>query len=351
MSDIKISVVVPCYNVEKFLPRCLDSLVNQTLKEIEIICVNDASPDNGIRILREYESRYNNIRVIDLKENVCLGGARNRGIEVARGEYIAFVDSDDWVKPEMYETLYKKALETNADVAACDFQRVNNLGEVYVEHIDKPVGVVRFADISNYRIGFSPVWNKIIRKDFWDRHEIRFPEHLFYEDMYVVMIMDLSLDRYIHVHIPLYNYFANLGSITQSKDVQKYFQHFTILEMSWEYARLHGLSQAHRKCIDHFFLGRSMMHLRNYLLSFPCVDYGIFKTEVKRVRKSFPSSWSRIWGNNLFCPSMRLKILLLHYFPLVFFYLMYFKKQSRTIKARVKLFNQTYQDSPIRFFL
>ena len=75
MQEIKISVIVPCYNVEKLLPRCLDSLVGQTMENIEIICVNDASPDNGIKILREYESRYNNIRVVDLKENVCLRGA------------------------------------------------------------------------------------------------------------------------------------------------------------------------------------------------------------------------------------------------------------------------------------
>ncbi|WP_294594847.1 glycosyltransferase family 2 protein, partial [uncultured Rikenella sp.] len=97
MKEYKVSVIVPCYNAEQFLTRCLDSLVNQTLEGIEIICVNDASPDNGIAILRDYETRYPNVVVIDLKENVRQGGARNRGIEIARGEYIGFVDADDWV--------------------------------------------------------------------------------------------------------------------------------------------------------------------------------------------------------------------------------------------------------------
>ena len=96
-----VSVIVPVYNVEKYLRQCLDSLISQTLQNIEIICVNDASPDNSLAILKEYEAKDKRIVVVDLYENMRQGGARNRGIEYARANYIAFVDSDDWVSVDI----------------------------------------------------------------------------------------------------------------------------------------------------------------------------------------------------------------------------------------------------------
>ena len=106
MNNIKVSVIVPVYNCEKYLKKCLDSLVNQTLKDIEIICVNDGSTDNSGRILEEYtDSR---IKIIT-KENGGLSSARNAGIAVAKGEYLGFVDSDDWVDLDFYEKLYNTA--------------------------------------------------------------------------------------------------------------------------------------------------------------------------------------------------------------------------------------------------
>ena len=129
---IKVSVIVPVYNTEKYLRRCLDSLVNQTLREIEIIIVNDASPDNSIEIMREYERKYKNkVVVIDLKVNVKQGGARNEGINIAKGEYIGFVDSDDWVDKEMYKELYNKAKENNADIVDSDYILSKGIGQDY----------------------------------------------------------------------------------------------------------------------------------------------------------------------------------------------------------------------------
>ena len=104
---IKVSVIVPVYNVESYLEECLESLVNQTLKDIEIICINDASTDNSLQILKEYKKKYSKlIQIIDLKKNVGLGYARNNGLDKAQGEYIAFVDSDDYVDVTMCEKTY-----------------------------------------------------------------------------------------------------------------------------------------------------------------------------------------------------------------------------------------------------
>lgn len=121
MSQPKVSIIVPIYNVEKYLDRCVQSLIHQTLKNIEIILVDDGSPDNCPAMCDEYAKQDNRIKVVH-KKNAGLGMARNSGIEVATGEFVAFVDSDDYVDTSMFELLYKEALKTQADAVFCAYQ-------------------------------------------------------------------------------------------------------------------------------------------------------------------------------------------------------------------------------------
>lgn len=121
MNKVKVSIIVPVYNVEAYIARCLDSLVNQTLKEIEIIIVNDNTPDNSIKICEEYASRDNRIRIFS-KENEGLGLTRNYGMKHANGEFIAFVDSDDFIDKDFYEKLYKGAQMKQADVCFAEYK-------------------------------------------------------------------------------------------------------------------------------------------------------------------------------------------------------------------------------------
>lgn len=123
---IKVSVIIPVYNTEKYLRRCLDSVCNQILSDIEIICINDCSTDNSLEILREYSAKDERVKVIDFKENKGAAVARNVGIDEAKGEYIGFVDSDDFVDLDFYEKLYTKAIETGADVAKGNIKSYNN---------------------------------------------------------------------------------------------------------------------------------------------------------------------------------------------------------------------------------
>jgi len=116
----KVSVIIPVYNTEKYLKKCLDSVVNQTLKDIEIICINDASTDNSLKILQDYAKNDKRIKVINLSENKGAGYAKNIGLKVVKGEYIGFVDPDDYIDLNYYEELYKKAIVKNADVVKCD---------------------------------------------------------------------------------------------------------------------------------------------------------------------------------------------------------------------------------------
>ena len=124
-SSIKLSVIVPCYKVEKYLPACLDSLINQTLDDIEIICINDGSPDGCIDILRSYEAANPGKVVVIDKKNEGVWRGRFDGIRIAKGEYIGFVDSDDTVAPNFAEVLYRSAKVSDADISVCGFKRID----------------------------------------------------------------------------------------------------------------------------------------------------------------------------------------------------------------------------------
>ncbi len=121
----KLSIIVPCYKVEKYLPRCLDSLVNQTLDGVEAICINDGSPDNCLKILKDYKKKYGDKIVIIDKKNEGVWRGRMDGIKKAKGEFIGFVDSDDYVALDYAEKLYKAAKKEKADISCCGFDRID----------------------------------------------------------------------------------------------------------------------------------------------------------------------------------------------------------------------------------
>ena len=117
----KVSVIVPVYNVEKYIQKCLNSLVKQTLEDIEIIIINDGSKDNSFYIIKEFEKKYENKIKYFEKENGGSADARNQGILHATGDYIAFLDPDDYVELDIYEKMYNKAIEENSDIVECNF--------------------------------------------------------------------------------------------------------------------------------------------------------------------------------------------------------------------------------------
>ena len=126
--SVKVSIIIPVYNTEKYLRKCLDSVCNQTLQDIEIICVNDCSTDDSLEILKEYASNDNRIKIINFTENKGVAIARNTAIEQAKGEYIGFVDSDDYVDLDFYEKLYNAAKSENAELVVGKTQMENENG-------------------------------------------------------------------------------------------------------------------------------------------------------------------------------------------------------------------------------
>ncbi len=172
MAEItKVSIIIPVYNTARYLPRCLDSVINQTLKDIEIICVNDCSIDNSLTILKDYASKDNRIKIIDLKENSGAGFARNRGIEQAKGEYLGFVDSDDFIDLDFYEKLYKKALETDADIVKSNLKNIGWNKFVSNQYYN-------IKDVKENKLKLNHIPTTIIRKKLLLENNIRYPENL-----------------------------------------------------------------------------------------------------------------------------------------------------------------------------
>ena len=207
----KVSVIVPVYNVEEYLERCLDSLVNQTLKDIEIIIVNDGSTDGSKEKIQKYINTYKNIVYLE-KKNGGLSSARNYGIPYAKGEYIGFVDSDDYVELTMYEKMYNKAIEEKSDIVECDFiweypnKKREDIGKVYSS---KKEAIIEARVVA---------WNKIIKKDIIEKTKITFPEGLRYEDIEFFYKIVPYLDKISFVKETLVHYVQGESSIANTQN-------------------------------------------------------------------------------------------------------------------------------------
>ena len=225
---MKLSIVVPVYNMAggNKLRFCLDSLVNQTIADYEIIAVDDASTDNSLAILREYESNYPwKFKVVPSYENLKQGGARNKGIEAARGTWIGFVDSDDWIAPDMYEKLIGKAQQTGADVVGCDYCMTDTqsmkVGKLMPNNTMEQTGVL---DQEKYKLLVMNPGSMVIKvylKEVIDTHHLRFPERTFYEDNCASPIWMLHFTHFEKVEEPLYYYYQHDLSTVHAISMEK----------------------------------------------------------------------------------------------------------------------------------
>lgn len=220
MNNMKVSVIIPVYNSEKYLKQCLDSVVNQTLKNIEIIVVNDGSTDNSLQIIQEYVNKYSNVKLINKQNEGCYK-ARNIGLEVADGEYIAFLDSDDYIESNMYEKLYLKAKQTNADIVSADYYILN----------DKKLKTVKLSSMikllektNNTLIGAEKLildaihWSRIFKKQMLFEKNIKFHSDIYMaDDAFFHIITMLNAGKIVYISDILYTYrISRKDSITSS---------------------------------------------------------------------------------------------------------------------------------------
>ena len=203
-----ISVIVPVYNVEKYLDRCVESIVNQTYKNIEIILVDDGSPDRCPQMCDEWAKKDNRIKVIH-KENGGLSSARNAGLEICRGDYIGFVDSDDFINNDMYRTLLSCIMQKNVDMSICNVSKVfcNSNTEEIGSIIDGLLTKDEFLDHMEAFNGWTWVvsWNKLYKKRIFE--ELRFPVGRIYEDDYIIIDVLNYCELVYAISNPLYYYY------------------------------------------------------------------------------------------------------------------------------------------------
>ncbi len=214
-----ISVIVPIYNVEKYIRKCIDSIINQTYINLEIILVDDGSPDNCGEICDEYAKKDNRIKVIH-KQNGGLSSSRNAGLDIAKGEYISFIDSDDYVAENFIEKLYDVCIKNEADIAECDFLKfendvLNENNQEYSCECYKPIEMQNKI-FTKENVKTIVVWNKLYKKYIYEN--LRFPEGKINEDEFITYKAFYNCKRNIAViNEKLYYYRFNSESIMGSK--------------------------------------------------------------------------------------------------------------------------------------
>lgn len=228
----KISVIIPCYNVEDKIEKCLDSLANQTYKDIEFIIINDGSTDKTLDIINKYMKTHKDKFKLITRENRGISASRNEGIDLATGEYIGFVDSDDYIEYDMYEKLYNKIKDTSADIVFCDYLEISEKSKKVIKK-----GKVNFeGNLLNNPELFTEIWyapwNKLYKKELFD--EIRFPINTKYEDLDTILKVFSKAKKIVKLDETLYNYVLNNNGQTFTID-EKVFDIFKVFNDLIEY--------------------------------------------------------------------------------------------------------------------
>ena len=209
-----ISIIVPIYNVENYISDCLESIINQTYKDLEIICVNDCTLDNSMTIVKEFQEKDSRIKIINNEQNRGLGGARNAGIDAAKGDYILFVDSDDTIEPNMAERLLYEMQNTNSDMVFCNINLIEPNGQKVRKTViqdKKRDNILKKEyilpkDISDFVFLWPSTWNKLYKSEIIKKNNIRFIENILYEDHTFYYEYLLNSKRVSYVQESLYNY-------------------------------------------------------------------------------------------------------------------------------------------------
>ncbi len=200
-----ISIIVPIYNVEKYLSRCINSVLSQTITDFELLLIDDGSTDKSGDICDSYAQKDSRIKVFH-KENGGVSAARNYGLDNARGEWIAFVDADDWIDKNMYHQMYNKAISSRADIVLCSFYEYHGLGKTFlVEAIS--TGSDKIEILRNYMLSFTSLCNMLVHRSLYDKNKLRIPEYIINcEDFWLTVRLFYYANKISSLYVPLYYY-------------------------------------------------------------------------------------------------------------------------------------------------
>lgn len=294
----KISVIIPIYGVEKYIEKCAQSLFEQTLDHIEFIFIDDCTPDNSIKLLEQIIEKNNShiiekkwiVRVERMPANGGQAAVRKYGLQLASGDYIINCDSDDWVEPDMYETLYNKAITDNVDLVFCDYyinseteERIFSRNQIDYNNKDE---VFRYTIISNY---LNPVWGALAKKELYEK--VNCPKGSQSEDSTFMIQLVYYSNSMSHTSKQLYHYRLNPTSITHSVDVRSIVKRYKDIESNRliikDFANKNNLLNRYKLEFQAFFF-LSKRLLTGYLFDEKCRELW---------KSSFPDSNRKILLN------------------------------------------------------
>lgn len=303
---VKVSVIIPVYNGEKYIEECLNSVLNQTLEDIEIIVINDGSKDNTQAILELYGNKYSDkIKVIS-KQNEGQGKARNIGIDLAKGEFITFVDSDDTIDCNMLQKLYDKAKTDEADLIICDYYEIIKENKIIKKAIIQKTGDLK----KDYIVSVAGPCNKLIKTKLLKSNKLRFLENVIYEDIAMIPLIALYSNKISYVEEPLYNYYIRTGStMRQTQFSDKLLAIYTVLETLEKGFEHSGLIEQYKEELEFIYIKHLLYAGSGRFLEYKQGINQIPKI-LEIIRTKFPN-----WKNNK-----------------------YYKKQSKMFKLNCNIF-------------
>lgn len=285
---MKVSVIIPCHNVEPYIDRTLSSLSAQTIGIdcLEIICVDDASTDRTWEHLLAWEQKYpDNILLVQCEENGRQGKARNIGLTHATADWIAFIDSDDWVEPDYLEKLFQSALDTQSDVVCCRFVRDpdSSLSLLSNRETGKENRLLVIDSEEKRKVFLitysmeSSCWGKLIRKTLLTENTIFFPEGVAYEDNLWSSLLHIYAGRVYMLEEILYHYYVNDSSTTLEKNALRHVDLLTVYIQMWEIWEKRGLLSRYRTELEfHFLCSGYLCFMKILFLRYSAPPYSLY---------------------------------------------------------------------------
>lgn len=252
MQNTKVSIIVPVYNTEKYLRKCLDSLVRQTLKEIQIVIVNDGSTDGSVEIILEYIHKYPDKFLFRSQNNSGQAVARNLALTLCTGEYVGFLDSDDFVCEDMFCRMYEKAIETNADYVACGYTDVTYEGEEEVELQHYVASRVALQPEDMFRGALASPFLHLYRREILNKSQVQFPEGVIYEDTAFYLNMIPYIEKLAVIEEPLAYRVRHSNSTMTTFKAEKVAQIFPVLDASLNFYKKNGFYETYAKELEYF---------------------------------------------------------------------------------------------------
>lgn len=322
---IKLSIIIPFYNAEKYFHQCLDSLFKACSADprIEIILVDDGSSDKSISIANEYLPKFPNQMHLISQENQGQSAATNNAIQQAKGTYIGFVDSDDWVDKEMFSNMLNTALLHDVDMVICDFKKIFLNGHTktyqYLQPSKKIINPQKYKR-AIFECGFSP-WSKLVKKSLFEKYHLYFPKGMIYQDLYLFVLLISKIDSIINIGLPYYNYRMRNDSIIHSwnNNVYDIFKAIEMLHIELHpsyYEELEYLA-INEICFISFarYIQNDQTEFKNYFLY-----------SINFISNTFPN-----WKNNKYLKEKSI----LH----TLYLFLIFKKNFFTVKLLLKIRN------------